>query len=214
MIDSTIKKHLEDVARTLTQLESRDVEIARDIILSQVARGGSLYLCGNGGSSSTAEHFVNDVTILRNSCSPKSGVRAINLSARIATLTALANDYSYEECFAGQIRGVINKLDVLLCISGSGSSPNILRALACALEAGAKAILFTSEKAPKNLRKEIHKIFVPSTNMQVIEDVHHSMLHALAFDVKRCLDSSASEKLNAGLPFNSQLETDEARIDC
>lgn len=97
-------------------------------LASAIRKANRVYLCGNGGSAANAIHIANDLI----SC----GIKAQALTADVATLTAIANDFSYEEVFARQIRVFGDMGDVLIVLSGSGNSPNILKAIEAAKEKG------------------------------------------------------------------------------
>lgn len=90
-------------------------------LITQIRRAKRVYLCGNGGSAANAIHFANDLF----AC----GVRAHALCADVSTLTAIANDFGYEEIFSRQVQTFSEPRDLLICLSGSGKSPNILKAL-------------------------------------------------------------------------------------
>lgn len=97
-------------------------------LASAIIRANRVYLCGNGGSAANAIHIANDLV----SC----GIRAQPLTADIATLTAIANDFGYEEVFSKQIEVFAESGDMLIVLSGSGNSPNVLRAIEAAKAKG------------------------------------------------------------------------------
>lgn len=102
-----------------------------------IKKAARVYICGNGGSAANAMHIANDLI----AC----GVKAQALTGDIATLTATANDFSYEDAFAIPLRTLGCPGDLLICLSGSGRSPNILRALTAAKEIGAKSFSIVGE---------------------------------------------------------------------
>lgn len=90
-------------------------------LLEAIKKADHVYICGNGGSAANAIHMANDLI--------SAGIKAHALTSDIATVTAIANDYSYEKIFAGQIAVFCKRGDLLICLSGSGKSPNIIRAI-------------------------------------------------------------------------------------
>ncbi len=145
--------------------------------------GRHLYLCGNGGSAANAAHLANDFIYGVAKKSGK-GIRVTALSANTSILTCLANDVSYEHIFSRQIMILANPGDILLAFSGSGNSPNILRALEQAKVSGVKsyAVLgFSGGKAKALADVALH---FPIDDMQISEDlqmvVGHLMMQTLA----------------------------------
>lgn len=132
--------------------------------------GRSIYFCGNGGSAGNAIHLANDFLYgagLRHG----SGLRVEALSANPAVLTCLANDIGYDQIYAEQIRVKANKGDVLVALSGSGNSPNIVKALEAGNVAGMStfAILAFTGGQCKSIAQ--HPIFFPVDDMQIAEDL-------------------------------------------
>jgi D-sedoheptulose 7-phosphate isomerase len=102
-------------------------------------RGGTIYVAGNGGSAATASHWVNDLgkATKTSGCKP---LRVMSLSDNVSWLTALANDEGYERVFSGQLENFAQPGDILVVISASGNSPNLVKAVECARERGATTI--------------------------------------------------------------------------
>lgn len=104
-------------------------------LVEDIKRSNFVYICGNGGSASTADHFAQDLV-------KSAGIKAISLCANGAVVTALANDKGYDNVFAIQLAVFLKPEDMLVTISGSGSSPNILKAQQFALDIGALVYTF------------------------------------------------------------------------
>ena len=135
-----------------------------------------IYVCGNGGSAANASHFAGDTAkTLRDG---KGNTLLIScLSDNQACMMAIANDIEYSEIFRHQLEGVIEKRDILVAISGSGNSPNILRAVDYANTVGALTVGlcgFNGGRLKETAKLPLH---VKSNNMEVVEDVHLSILH-------------------------------------
>jgi D-sedoheptulose 7-phosphate isomerase len=137
-----------------------------------------VYVMGNGGSAANAEHFVNDLG--------KGGMRGfprrfkmLSLASNVPLLTAWANDTEYDQIFAEQLRNFVGRGDVVMAISGSGNSRNVLNALALAREHGAVTVGLTGGDGGQLKSLCDHCLIVPSDNMQHIEELHLVVLHAI-----------------------------------
>ncbi|HEU5403996.1 MAG TPA: SIS domain-containing protein [Terriglobales bacterium] len=140
--------------------------------------GRTIFLFGNGGSASLASHFACDLakgTI----ADGRRRLRAIALTDNIPMMTAWANDCDYKEIFAEQLRGLVQKDDVVLAISGSGNSLNVVRGLEVGREAGATLIAMTGYEGGQVKDLCDVCLIVPSNDMQHIEDAHLSVAHAI-----------------------------------
>ncbi|MBI5139170.1 SIS domain-containing protein [Candidatus Nomurabacteria bacterium] len=161
-------------------------EIAQfvEILLDSRERGSTIFFIGNGGSAATASHFVNDLSIGTRSWNKPW--RAICLNDNIAVLTAIANDYGYEDVFVNQLKVQTKKEDVLVAISASGNSPNILKAVEYANTNGVLTIGLTGFDGGK--LKQIAKkvIHVPTSNGEYgpVEDIHMILDHLVHTYIK------------------------------
>ena len=123
------------LSKLLDNLDCKAIEEVTKLILEKSRDGQDIFLVGNGGSAATASHFATDLV----QCSqPEAGLyfRAISLADNVPLLTALSNDKGYEEVFTGQIRNLFHKNDILIAISASGNSPNVITAARLAKELG------------------------------------------------------------------------------
>jgi D-sedoheptulose 7-phosphate isomerase len=140
-----VKQLCTDYVRAFTtmleRLDLEAIERTADLIHTARIRGNTVYVAGNGGSASTASHWVNDL----GKATKAAGVppiRAMSLSDNVSWLTALANDEGYDRVFAGQLENFAQPGDVLLVISASGNSENLLRAVAAARDRGVTTVAF------------------------------------------------------------------------
>lgn len=149
-----------------------------DLLLEARKNGNNIYIMGNGGSASTASHFTCD---FNKGLSYKKDIRfkMICLNDNIATMLAYSNDLGYENVFVEQLKNFLKKDDVVIGISGSGNSKNILNAIEYANELGAKTVGLTGFDGGK--LKNIVDVSIHSdvNNMQVAEDVHMTICHML-----------------------------------
>lgn len=146
------------------------------------ARGAHkhIFTCGNGGSASTASHFVCDI-VKGASYNRDSRFRIMALTDSLATLTAYSNDVSYECVFAEQLKNFAEEGDLLLAISGSGNSPNVLRAVEYANSIGCRTIALTGRDGGKLGPLAKLNIQVPVPHMGRIEDAHMIVCHMIGY---------------------------------
>ena len=138
---------------------------------------GRVFFCGNGGSACDAMHIAGE--FVGRFVDDRAALPAIALSADSGILTAVGNDYSFEDIYARQIDALGHPGDVLIALSTSGRSPNILKALSAARARGLHTALFTGEKGKESTSAEL-LIAVPSAITAHIQEAHMVMLHALA----------------------------------
>lgn len=132
-------KYLQSI---LSRLDVNEIGRFVRTLLAARERGASIFFIGNGGSAATASHFANDLAVGTHEYTRP--FRAISLTDNLALITAIANDFGFEEIFARQLRILGRKGDVLVAISASGNSPNLLRAFDFASESGIKTVAITS----------------------------------------------------------------------
>jgi D-sedoheptulose 7-phosphate isomerase len=168
-------EHME-VAKTLPGLASA-VSSAVDIICSSLAAAGQLLIAGNGGSAADAQHIAAELTgrFFRD----RRPLRALALHANTSALTAIGNDYGYEHVFARELSAHARPGDVLLAISTSGQSPNILRAVEAARQSKVAVIGLTGESGGQ-LRESCDLcLCVPSKSTPRIQEMHITIGHAI-----------------------------------
>ena len=177
-----IKSYLDTEIETLKKLDIEEINKAMNLLEETRKNGGVVYTCGNGGSAATASHIKNDFA-KGISYDLKHKYNFVSLSDNIATIMAIANDDSYDQVFYKQIENIIRPNDVLLAISGSGNSKNVIKAVEYAKSVGCKVIGMTGYSGGKLKELSDIKLHVPLDNMQVAEDIHtifnHCMMHIL-----------------------------------
>ena len=173
------RQYFEEFQRVLADLCYDTINQVADMLLRANEAGRTVYLFGNGGSASLASHLACDLGKGTAYCNGGKRFRVIALTDNIPTMTAWANDASYEDVFSEQLRNFVEPQDVALAISGSGNSQNVLNALAVAREAQATTIGITGFQGGKMKSLCDICIVVPSDNMQVIEDLHLAMAHSI-----------------------------------
>jgi D-sedoheptulose 7-phosphate isomerase len=144
------------------------------------AASRSIFVCGNGGSASTATHFACDM-VKGASHNRDSRFRITSLADSLATLTAYSNDAGYETVFVEQLKNFAGPGDLLMCISGSGNSPNVLRAMEYANSIGCKTIALTGRDGGRLGSMAQLNIQVAVPHMGRIEDAHMIVCHMIAY---------------------------------
>lgn len=162
----------------LKQLDAEQINAALNLLDETRQRKGRIYICGNGGSAATASHFQND---FNKGVSEYIDVpfRFHCLNDNMATIMAIANDIGYEEVFRFQLRNNLEENDVLIAISGSGNSPNIIHAAEYAKEHGCKIIGLTGFSGGKLKEMADISLHAPVNSMQVTEDIHMTLDHMM-----------------------------------
>jgi D-sedoheptulose 7-phosphate isomerase len=157
-------------------------EVGRAIGILQKARddGRSVFVCGNGGSASTASHFVCDM-LKGASYQRQSRFRIMALTDSLATITAYSNDVGYESIFAEQLKNFATPGDVFISISGSGNSPNVLHAMECANSLGCQTIALTGRDGGKLGLMANLQIRAATLHMGRIEDAHMIVCHMICY---------------------------------
>jgi len=142
-----------------------------DLVKRKFTEGKRVITCGNGGSASTASHYITDWNKMGN-LATGGKYRGISLCDNIGLITAYGNDLSYDEIFVGQLKAVLDEGDLVIGVSGSGNSPNVLKAIEYANSNGAETLAVVGYDGGKLMTLAQHSVWVPSFDMQLCEDVH------------------------------------------
>ncbi len=168
---------------------SEDIINAVDLIVDSFKAGKKLLLCGNGGSASDAQHIAAEFMIRLAHDLERPAIPAIALTTNHSILTAGGNDIGFENVFAREVEGLGTEDDVLLAISTSGNSENIIRAIDKAKEKGMKVIAFLGGTGGKCKTKVDIPIIIPSINTQRIQEGHITVAHIICELVEKSLYS-------------------------
>ena len=173
--------------QALADVSAEAVDEAFSLLCQARLEGSTIYVAGNGGSASTASHMGCDMA--KNTFNKLyRPLRVISLTDNVAFLTALANDHGYEESFAGQLAPLVERDDVLIAVSASGNSANVLKAALVARQAGAKIISFTGFDGGRLLSLADVKVHVPVRDYGIAEDAHLIINHVLVMRLKALED--------------------------
>lgn len=158
-------------AKVARSLSPASFQAGIDLIRAKFDAGKKIITCGNGGSASTASHYITDWNKMINLATGRK-FRGFSLCDNIGAITAFGNDLSYDEIFAGQLKSILDEGDLVIAISGSGNSPNVLKAVEYANANGADTLAVVGYDGGKLLPLAKQHILVPSFDMQICEDIH------------------------------------------
>jgi D-sedoheptulose 7-phosphate isomerase len=177
----------------LQQVDGESFDAMVALLLETHAQDRSFFFCGNGGSASTASHIVNDVVKAPATTTGCRPFRAFSLVDCTPLMTAYANDVSYADMFSSQLEALGREEDVLVAISGSGNSPNVLEAARCAQRKKMRVVAMTGYDGGelKNLCEL--NLHVPCDCMAQVEDAHLILGHALVEALKTALAPAQAE---------------------
>ena len=183
-----IEQHIEDyrykLFNGLGAINGVTLQKIVDTLTNAFNARAHVFVCGNGGSAAISEHFTCDhgKGISSNTCFfPKM----ISLSSNVSTLTAYANDIGYDKVFSEQLINLADSGDVLIAISSSGNSPNIVEAIKTALQLGMTVITFTGFDGGSAKDLAHFNIHIPIYNYGIVEDCHQAVMHILAQYIRK-----------------------------
>ena len=171
-LNNFLHNYLNRLDSSLKHIDSAILSEFLDDLSSIWFHRNTLFICGNGGSAGNAIHLANDFTygVGYSKTDPVPGLSVEALPSNSAVITCLANDISYSSIFSQQLLAKANKNDILLCLSGSGNSPNIVSAIETANQIGMKTysiVAFDGGKCKELSNKCFH---IPTEDMQIAED--------------------------------------------
>lgn len=173
-----ITNYLQEIKNSIDTIPVDTIQEIIDILHNARKNYKNIFIMGNGGSASTASHFVCDLA--KNT--RKSGwpeFRVIGLTDNMAIFSAYANDEGYENVFAQQLSSLLEPNDVVIAISGSGNSPNVIKAVELANQRGAITVGFTGLTGGKLKNLARHVIYVPNYKIDQVEDIHLILEHIM-----------------------------------
>jgi D-sedoheptulose 7-phosphate isomerase len=182
-----VRRHLEDLATAAQMAQSAAPVVAEwGQRLAQVfADGGKLLACGNGGSAAEAQHLTGE--LLGRFREERRPLPAVALSADSSAVTAIANDYGIEELFARQVRAYGRPGDVLVALSTSGTSPNVIAAAKAGLDLGVTVWAMTGPAPNPLAALSDSAIAVDAPTVATVQEIHLSLVHALCIALDKAL---------------------------
>lgn len=179
-----INNYILQEIEVLKSLSVDDINIVMNSLEEARINGNKIFICGNGGSASTASHFVCDFN-KGVSLNQEKKYNFECLNDNIATMMAIANDIGYESVFEIPLKNKMTTGDVVIGISGSGNSQNVVNALKYANENGGKTIAIVGYSGGKLKEIASESIHVNINNMQIVEDVHMMLDHVMMYILSR-----------------------------
>lgn len=173
-----IRDHAEEGAKLRLSFFAENASLVDGAALSMarcLADGGKILVCGNGGSAADAQHMTGE--LLGRFLMERPSLPAVALTVDTSTLTAIGNDYGYDDVFARQVHGLGRPGDVLVAISTSGNSANVLKAIQAARETGMVVVGFTGKGGGRMAVLCDHLIDVPSSHTPHIQEIHEAVMH-------------------------------------
>jgi D-sedoheptulose 7-phosphate isomerase len=184
-IEFTVSNYLDAHARLAERLEIDDFQRGIDMIRDHYSRGRKILTCGNGGSAATASHYITDWNKMVHLATGKK-FRGICLTDNVGLITAYGNDLSYEDVFAGQVDALMDEGDLLVAVSGSGNSPNVIKAIKAARNVKGNVLGVVGYDGGKMKPLCDHAVWVRSNDMQLCEDVHLMFGHMVMKSLCDC----------------------------
>jgi D-sedoheptulose 7-phosphate isomerase len=174
-----IEGYRQALALAWTSVDPAAFERGAAMIGDAIRGRRAIYACGNGGSAAISGHLLCDFTkgVQTNTALRP---RVVSLAAHLELITAIANDISYTEIFAYQLKTMAERGDVLISISSSGNSENVVRAIDWARQSGVGTIAMTGFSGGRSSKLADVNLHVEAENYGIVEDIHQSMMHAFA----------------------------------
>jgi D-sedoheptulose 7-phosphate isomerase len=167
----SVARYLDAHTRLAGKLDERAFQAGVDLVRRAFDAGKHIITCGNGGSAYAASHYITDWNKMVNLATGRK-FRGISLCDNIGIVTAFANDMSYDDVFAGQLKAILDAGDLVIAVSGSGNSRNVVKAVEYANQAGAETLAIVGYDGGTLKKIAQHSVWVPSFDMQLCEDVH------------------------------------------
>lgn len=185
--------YLSHLGTVLARIDTAEIGRFIETLLDARKRGASVFFIGNGGSASTASHFANDLTI--GTRDYELPFRVVSLTDNVAVLTAIANDFGYDDVFSRQVQILGKPGDVLVAISASGNSPNLVKAFEYARSCGITTVALTAFDGGKLREMADHGVHVPTKPKEYgpAEDAHMVLDHLVGAYLMRFCAAAAAE---------------------
>ena len=184
-----IDSYLLELEQTVRNMDRAAIWEATMALFEAWKNGKQVFLVGNGGSAATASHMANDLNKLTITTG-KARFKAIALTDSVPLMTAWGNDSAYEDIFSEQLVNFINPGDVIVAISASGNSPNVLKAVRIAKEYGATVIALTGDTGGRLKELSDYPVLIPSSHIGQQEDGHMILDHVMANTLKKWIEES------------------------
>lgn len=164
-----------------------EFEKMMNLLVDTYKNGGALFVAGNGGSAADAQHFVAELVVKLSK--DRNPIKAFALTVDTSIITAIGNDFSYDDIFSRQVEGLMSSKDVFMGITTSGNSPNILKSFMMCKQIGAKCILLSGKDGGKAVKENMADInlIAPGPNTARIQEVHTILYHTICLILEKRL---------------------------
>lgn len=187
-ISSNTSEYILKSTDSFNSLENKSDQIIKAslICIDSLNSGGTIFFCGNGGSASDANHLAAE--LVGKFYQDRRPLRSVSLSANNSTITAIANDYGYENVFSRQLEALGSDSDTLIAISTSGNSENIINCIKVANNLGMKTILLTGENESESSRESMLSLHVDSSFPGIIQQSHIAIGQLICWNIDQFID--------------------------
>jgi D-sedoheptulose 7-phosphate isomerase len=183
VVNDRVSTYLDEIERVVRAIPRADVRSVVDRLFDGWQQKRTTYIIGNGGSASTASHMMNDLNKMT-TCQGAPRFRAIALTDNVPYMTAVGNDIEYAEVFAEQLKNLLLPDDILVALSGSGNSENVIRAVSYARERGAFVIGLCGQPGSRLCAGADLVITIPASSICQQEDAHLILNHTIALALR------------------------------
>lgn len=190
IVSDRVSAYLDEVEGVIRSISRADVRAVVDRLFDGWIHGHTTYIIGNGGSASTASHMMNDLNKMT-TLEGKARFRAIALTDNMPYITAIGNDIEYADIFVEQLRNLLRPKDLLIAISGSGNSENLIRAAKYARESGASVIGLCGNPGSRLCESADVVVTVPAQSICQQEDGHLVVNHTIALALRDRIAATA-----------------------
>ena len=209
-----IEEAFEDAAMAFKKASltlSEQIANAGECMSAALKKGNKILVCGNGGSAAESQHFAAEL-VGRFEVPFRRGLPVISLTADTSVLTAWSNDFGFEDVFARQVQAYGQPGDILLCMSTSGSSANLIKAMKVASEMNMICINMLGKKGGEAVSYGLINLIVPSGNTQRIQEIHLHMVHLLCTIVENHM-FAGHKSIKIPLEIISQFKSDQINVN-
>ena len=177
-ISNFLKNYVNTLSSSILESNIENINVAAKEIIKTIKRKGTIFVCGNGGSAAIANHYVVDfIKFFKEKTDYKPKI--ISLSNSIETITAIANDLDYKKVFSYQVENLCEKKDLILIISSSGNSKNIVEIVKHAKKRKIKTLGFSGFNGGYLKKNSDISVHIHAENYGISEDAHHILMHVL-----------------------------------
>lgn len=193
----TFNNYVEYLSKFVNSVDENEIEVLINLLFDAYKTGKMVFVIGNGGSAANASHFAQDLAKgTRVNLEQKKRIKALSLTDNLPFVTALGNDDGYNTIFEQQLRTFANPGDILLAISGSGNSPNVIRAIEWANKNGLETIGITGFNGGKLKTINRYSVNVPLNDMCTSESIHSIIFHYVILELQKMISNDNENKIS------------------